>query len=91
MVVSLALLGLGAVGAFGPIDSIALAQQTYGKDKSWTDSISSGFKRSVGKLGQLGKPKPSANSYASKDDPVSLSNESKPGPKLFVAIARLYE
>ena len=49
---SLALLGLVAAGAFGPIDSVALAQQTpHGNDKSWTDSISSGFKRGASKLG----------------------------------------
>ncbi len=89
---SLALLGLGAAGAFGPINSVALAQQTpYGNDKSWTDSISSGFKRGIDKLGQLGKPKPPANSYSYKDDPISLSNKSKPGPELFLAVARLYE
>ena len=59
--------------------------------QSWTDSISSGVKDSFNKLGQLGKPKPSPDTANVKeDDPVSMKNKGKPGPELYVAVARLY-
>ncbi len=93
--VPLALLGLGAAGALGLPPSAALAQQSPPSgDQSWTGSISSGFKQGVDKLGNLvnPKPKPQANTpTTSKDDPVSLKNQGKPGPELNVAVARLYQ
>ncbi len=88
-IVSLALLGWGACGAFGPIAPAALAQQSNpGEKKSWTDSISSGFKQTIGKLAPSGDKKPPPANY--KDDPIALSTKSNPGPELYVAVARLY-
>lgn len=54
---------------------------------SWTDSISSGFKK-VG--GALSPKKPAAESKI-EDDAVSLQGKGKPGPNLHVQMARLHE
>ncbi|MBN1395378.1 MAG: tetratricopeptide repeat protein [Pirellulales bacterium] len=78
--------------AFGPIGQTVEAQQPYsGKEKTWTESISSGFKKGIEKVGGKGQSKPQHHVYGAKDDPVALSNKSKPGPELYVAVARLYE
>ena len=82
---SFALLVLGTAGVGGPC-STALAQQqtTTTTGSSWTDSI----KQQFAKLGGS-KPKSSAVTM-SDDDPVSLTNKNKPGPRTYVAVARLY-
>lgn len=89
---AIALMAIAAIAVVWTPCSIARAQQQQGENKSWAGSISSGIKQGVDKLGRIGKSdnKPSPTQY-SKDDPVSLSNESKPSARLYVAIARLHE
>ena len=92
--VSLSLFVSGWVGHVAPMGATAEAQQYSpggDKEKSWTESISSGFKQGVDKLGRIVKPKSPDRAYSRKDDPVSLSNKAKPGPELHVAVARLHE
>lgn len=88
--VLLVLIAVGVIGDYGPVSSTAMAQQ-QGENKSWTGSITSGFKEGVDKLGRIGKSDDKKKHYSSKDDPISLSNKSKPSPKLHVAVARLHE
>ena len=84
-----ALLALGIVHMAGLGCSAALAQTTStGEKKSWTDSMSSGFK----KLGDNLTPKSSTPKVKTpENDGVSLKSKGKPGPELYVAVARLYE
>jgi len=88
---SLALFAIAAFGAFAPCCSTAAAQQQQGTNKSWTGSITSGFKDGVDKISRIGKPDEKSKGNTSKDDPVSLSSEAKPSPKVHVAVAQLYE
>ncbi len=83
--VPLALLVLGAVGILTPQYFTAYAEET----KSWTDPITSPFK----KLGKAlsPSPNPAVKTLGPEDDALSLKTDAKAGPKLFVAIARLYE
>ena len=83
--VPLALLAWGAPCILALEYSTAYAEEA----KSWTDSITSPFK-------QLGKainpaPNPAIKKLGPEDDALSLKTGSKPGPKLYVAIAHLYE
>jgi tetratricopeptide (TPR) repeat protein len=69
-------------------------QSTYNpnvNNKSWTDTITSPFKQGADKLGRVINPKPTGPPAVPEDDATSLKNKSKPGPELYVAIARLYE
>jgi tetratricopeptide (TPR) repeat protein len=90
--VSLILLSLGVVSAVATRCCVADAQDTApssnNNNKSWTDSVTSPFK----KLGQAVSPKssPTAQSIPD-DDPTSLQNKSKPTADLYVAIAQYYE
>ena len=88
--VPLALLVWGAADVAGLLCSAACAQQTYPtKDESWGSSISSDVKSGFGKIGKALNPKPSPRT-SDEDDAVSLNSKAKPGPNLYVAIARLY-
>jgi len=90
--VPLALLSCGVAGAVATLCPVAHAQQTASSgSKSWTDSISSGFKQGFSKLGHALTPKSAAAVPGPEDDAVSLKSKAKPGPDLYVAIARLYE
>jgi tetratricopeptide (TPR) repeat protein len=91
--VPLALLWLGTAEALGPLRSVALAQQPAGSEnKSWMDSMTSGIKKGFSKVGSALNPssKPTATP-APEDDAVSLKVRGKPGPALYVAVARRYE
>jgi tetratricopeptide (TPR) repeat protein len=90
--VPLVILSLGMANVLGPLCSVAAAQQsTSSESKSWTESITSPFKQGFDKLGRALNPKPSASVPGIEDDAVSLKGKAKPGPELFVAVARLYE
>jgi tetratricopeptide (TPR) repeat protein len=92
---TLAILLLGMAGILGPLCPAVQAQSATTGEKSWTESITSPFKQGFDKLGNALNPNPSPKSSASvfglEDDAISLKNKAKPGPELFVAIARLYE
>jgi tetratricopeptide (TPR) repeat protein len=91
--VPLALLWWGAADALGPTLVVALVQQTAAAgDKSWFDSMSSGIKSGFNKIGQTLSPssKPATPKSGHEDDATSLKNTGKPGPELYVAVARLY-
>jgi tetratricopeptide (TPR) repeat protein len=81
-----------AIASAGPLCLPVHAQQTVpSSSTSWTDSITSPFKQGFDKLGRALNPKPSAPSHESEDDAISLKTKAKPGPELYVAVARLYE
>jgi Tfp pilus assembly protein PilF len=83
-----ALLALGIVVAGGPWCATAGGQTTsVGEKKSWTDSITSGFK----KLGDSLTPKKSPPKESPANTGSSLKTKAKPGPELYVALAHLYE
>ena len=88
---AITLMAIAAIAVVWTPCSISRAQQQQGENKSWAGSLSSGIKRGVDKLGQLGKSDDKKHQEYSKDDPTSLSNESKPSAKLYVAVARLHE
>jgi Tfp pilus assembly protein PilF len=85
------LLVCGVIAFADSLSPCAFAQQSPpSNDQSWSSSISSGVKRGFGKIGNALNPKPSPTS-AAEDDAVSLKNEANPSPKLYVAVARLYQ
>ena len=89
---SLVLLVLGAADGAGLLSRAALAQQPNDpSNESRTSSISSGVKRGFSKIGHAFDPSPAAKTPPPEDDAVSLKGKSKPGPELYVAVARLYE
>ena len=90
-IMALAALGIAAVDAIGPTCSLVWAEQSSSKNKSWTDSITSPFKQGFDKVGKALTPAPAPKPLAAEDDAISLKSKSKPGPELYVAIARLYE
>lgn len=87
--VPLMLLAWGAAGILTPSCFTAFAEEA----KSWSDSITSPFKQGFDKLGKTlnPSPDPSVKKLGPEDDALSLKTEAKAGPKLYVAIARLYE
>jgi tetratricopeptide (TPR) repeat protein len=89
--VPLALLSLALADATGLLCPPAHAQQTAASGKSWTDSITSPFKQGFDKLGKALDPKSATRQAPSEDDAISLKGKGKPGPELYVAVARLYE
>jgi tetratricopeptide (TPR) repeat protein len=70
---------------------LAADEPASSSNSSWTDSVSSSVKQGFSKVGQVFNPKPAAPPAISADDPTSLSNKSKPGADLYVAIAQYYE
>ncbi len=58
---------------------------------SWWDSITSPVKKGFSKIGDFFTPKPAAKAPGAEDDAISLKSKGKPGPELYVAVARLYE
>ena len=93
-IVPLVLFWLGAADALGPLCSLALAQQpAASENKSWWDSITSPVKKGFSKIGDALNPnsKPAAKAPGAEDDAISLKSKGKPGPGLYVAVARLYE
>jgi tetratricopeptide (TPR) repeat protein len=88
----LAAFALMAANAAGPLCPSARAQQSNASGStSWTDSVTAPFKWGFHKLGSALNPNPSHVAPGRDDDAVSLATKSKPGPDLYVAIARLYE
>lgn len=80
------------VTGIGPWCGVAWSQQTVAPAQpSWTDSITSPVKKGLNKVGEAFNPKPSHAMVVPDDDAVSLNNKAKPGPELYVAIAKLYE
>ena len=89
---SLVLLALGAADGAGLLCRAALAQQPNDPaNQSWAGSISSGVKSGFSKMGHALDPSPPAKPAIAEDDAISLKNNGRPGPELYVAIARLYE
>ncbi|MEN6406426.1 MAG: tetratricopeptide repeat protein [Thermoguttaceae bacterium] len=86
-------LGAAAVVALamGLPSRMALAQSSSTGEKSWTDSITSPFKQGFEKLGKALDPNPKPVAFGPEDDAISLKTKAKPGPELYVSIARLYE
>jgi len=90
--VPLTLLAWGVVAVALPLNNAAVAAESASSgNKSWTESISSGFKKGVDKVGNTLNPKPSTPAPGREDDAVSLKNTAKPGAELYVALARVYE
>jgi Flp pilus assembly protein TadD len=90
--VPLMLLVWGVVGVVVPRNTAAVAAQpASSNDKSWTESISSGFKKGLDKVGNTLNPKPSAPKPGREDDAISLKNTAKPRAELYIAMARVYE
>jgi tetratricopeptide (TPR) repeat protein len=89
------LLVLSAFDGAGLLCRTAFAQQTNDQNsqsgQSWGGSITSGVKSGFSKIGHALNPAPPSKAPAPEDDAVSLKSKSKPGPELYVAIARLYE
>jgi tetratricopeptide (TPR) repeat protein len=85
VLISLFALGNGLGGAF------CAAQDVFGsapaKKSSFSDSLKGGFN----KIGEFFVPKSQAGKSADLNDPTSLKSNAKPGPELYVAVARLYE
>ena len=54
-------------------------------------SITAPFKQGFDKLARVLDPSPSPRTSLPEDDAISLKSKSKPGPELYVAMARLYE
>ena len=90
-IVLLVLLCLGAADALGPLGSLAQAQQAASQNNSWWDSITSPVKKGFTKIGDFFTPKPAAKAPGVEDDAIALKGKAKPGPELYVAVARLYE
>ncbi len=70
------------------------AQSSSSSGTSWTESVASPFKQGFDKLGKALTPPKNASTTVvpgPEDDAVSLKGKGKPGPELYVAIARLYE
>jgi len=87
-------LTLGLFSVSGLAERIAEAQYTSSnQNSSWTDSISSGFKQGMNKIGSMFSPsKPSPGTATTKeDDAISLNGKGKPDANLYVAVARRYE
>jgi len=69
-------------------DVIAQIDTSGESNPSIGQSISQGFKKRAAKVGEVFKPnKPPTPT----NDPLSLSSDAKPSPRLFVALARLHE
>lgn len=88
----LTLLAWGSAGVAISLNTAVVAAQTgSSSNKSWTESISSGFKKGVDKVTGTFSSKPSTPVPNREDDAVSLKTKGKPGPDLYVALARVYE
>ncbi len=66
------------------------AQYVAGPSSPPKSSYTDSFKQGFNKVGNFFTPKTNKE-QPSANDPVSLKNQNKPGPELYVAIARLYE
>lgn len=90
--VLLGALTLGLLDVGGLSQRAAEAQYASpGKQQSWGESISSGFKQGIDKLASPFTAKKTAAVPGPEDDAVALRSKAKPGVELFVAMARLYE
>jgi len=88
---SFVLLVFGAADGAGLLCRTALAQQPNDPNQqSWSSSITSSVKTGFNKIGHVFDSK-SPKTPAPEDDAVSLKGKAKPGPELYVAVARLYE
>lgn len=84
------LLGAVAVCAARPDESRAQFSSASSRPKpSMTESITSGFKDGLDKLGRWVAPKPAEPKP--EDDPVSLASKGRPGAELYTAVARWHE
>ncbi len=70
--------------------TICHGQDTYGQPPAQQSSVTGSIKQGFNKVGNYFTPKPSHPSQP-VDDAISLKSKSKPGPELYIAIARLYE
>lgn len=66
------------------------AQDAYGPTMTPKTSVTGSIKQGFNKVGDFFVPKPH-NKQPPTDDAISLTSQSKPGPELYSAIARLYE
>ena len=83
---------VGVTNVAGPLCPCAHAQQPADSaSKSWTDSVTAPFKQGFDKLGRALNPKPSASARGPEDEAVSLKGKGKPGPELYLAVARVYQ
>jgi Flp pilus assembly protein TadD len=67
------------------------AQGTYGSTSAPKTSIIGSIKQGFSKVGDFFVPKSNNKQQTPADDAISLKSQSKPGPELYAAIARLYE
>jgi Flp pilus assembly protein TadD len=66
------------------------AQETSGQNPAQQSSVTGSIKQGFNKVGDFFTPKSSPKPLAT-DDAISLKTPAKPGPELYMAIARLYE
>ena len=90
VVATLLTVGLLHIGGAWP--RVAVAQYSSPAPKpSWGESISSSVKSGFDKVGSAFTPKKTPASPGAEDDAVSLKGKAKPGPDVYVAMARLFE
>jgi tetratricopeptide (TPR) repeat protein len=76
-------LGLAALA----LDMVAVGPRALAED----GTVGSGIKAGLGKLGKVFSPSPAPQPEIPESDAISLKNQAKPGPELYVAFARLHE
>jgi Flp pilus assembly protein TadD len=85
------IIGLAAwVGLGWLIAAHCHGQEAYGQNPAQQSSVTGSIKQGFNKVGDFFTPKPSPKSPP-PDDAISLKNQGKPGPELYMAIGRLYE
>jgi tetratricopeptide (TPR) repeat protein len=84
------LMGFAVLGN-GLIVAWCAAQNVFGSAPSQKSSFGASMKEGFSKIGDFFAPKSTPAESIRPDDPTSLKNDSKPSPKLYVAVARLYE
>jgi len=67
------------------------AQDVYGSATAPKSSVTGSIKQGFNKVGNFLTPTKSNNKQSPTDDAISLKTQSKPGPELYSAIAKLYE
>jgi tetratricopeptide (TPR) repeat protein len=82
---------LGAALVFMPLGVSAVAQSIGSSGRSWTDSITSPFKKGYDALKSPFTGKKSVDAVVVEDNAISLNSPSKAGPEVYVALARVYQ
>jgi Tfp pilus assembly protein PilF len=86
------IIGLAAwVGLCWLMAAACHGQEAYGQKPAQQSSVTGSIKQGFNKVGDFFTPAKPSPKPLPTDDAISLNSQSKPGPELYTAIARLYE